>query len=588
MPDASATGTSVETSSDRHPEDDHELDELRHLLIGPEQTQLVQLRERVDHLRQAEGVSEVLPDAITLRTGQDDHLTEALMPTVQEAISISVKRDPKPLTDAIFPVIGPAIRKAVATALREALESFNQALERSVSWQSMLWRLEARRTGKSLAEVIMIHSLLYRVEQVFLIHKRTGLLLQHVAADTVAPKDADMVSGMLTAIQDFVHDSFSPQGYDELETLEVGELTVWIEQGPRAVIAGVIRGNAPVELRNVFRDALERIHLAQRAALESFDGDDAPFEASRPYLQACLQTQYQPKEKKISPLLLGLAALALVALGIWGFLTIRDHRRWNNYVERLRAEPGIAVTDASRSGGQFIVTGLRDPLAADPNALLRESKLDPDDVIGQWEPYQALEPDFIRLRAEKLLQPPPGVSLRVENGALIPVGTAPHRWIVEAQRLMWAVPGISQWRDDQLVDVERRELQSKQERIQSQMIQFVGGTTVLVPGQNETLNSLALGIRQLIEAAPAAEQDVHITIIGHADATGSDESNLKLSQQRADKILSWLVAKGVHAGSLKTQWVGASEPLRQEITEQDKAANRRVSFNIMLTDAVRR
>ena len=68
--------------------------------------------------------------------------------------------------------------------------------------------MTAWRTGKSFAEVVLLNTLVYRVEQVFLIHAQTGLLLQHVVADAVTAQDADMVSGMLTAIRDFARDSF--------------------------------------------------------------------------------------------------------------------------------------------------------------------------------------------------------------------------------------------------------------------------------------------------------------------------------------------------------------------------------------------
>jgi OOP family OmpA-OmpF porin len=70
-----------------------------------------------------------------------------------------------------------------------------------------------------------------------------------------------MVSGMLTAIQDFVHDSFASPDGEALEDLRVGDLAVWVERGPQAVLAAVIRGNAPQDLRTVFQEALERIHL---------------------------------------------------------------------------------------------------------------------------------------------------------------------------------------------------------------------------------------------------------------------------------------------------------------------------------------
>jgi OOP family OmpA-OmpF porin len=58
----------------------------------------------------------------------------------------------------------------------------------------------ALRTGTSFAEVVLLNTLLYRVEQVFLIERESGLLLQHVRSAAVRTEDADMVAGMLTAI----------------------------------------------------------------------------------------------------------------------------------------------------------------------------------------------------------------------------------------------------------------------------------------------------------------------------------------------------------------------------------------------------
>ena len=91
----------------------------------------------------------------------------------------------------------------------------------------MQWRWEALRTGRPYAEIVVLRSLLYRVEQVFLIHRESGLLLQHVAARVrrrrLETKDPEMVSGMLTAIQDFVHDSVSGTEGENLETIRMGD-----------------------------------------------------------------------------------------------------------------------------------------------------------------------------------------------------------------------------------------------------------------------------------------------------------------------------------------------------------------------------
>src|SRR5262249_60500391 len=130
-------------------------------------------------------ISEVLPDAILLRAGRDPSLMKALEPLLEKALADSVRKDPRVLAEALFPVIAGAVRRAVASALQSLLESLNQIVETSVSVRSVGWRIEAVRTGKPYAEVALLRSLLYRVEQVFLIQNETGLLLQHVIAASI-------------------------------------------------------------------------------------------------------------------------------------------------------------------------------------------------------------------------------------------------------------------------------------------------------------------------------------------------------------------------------------------------------------------
>ena len=117
------------------------------------------------------------------------------------------------------------------------------------SLQGVKWRLEALTTGRSFAEVVMYHTLLYRVEQVFLIHKKTGLLLAHAARQTVNSKDLDMISALLTALNSFAQESFKTTGQQDLSVLDYGDLQVWIEGGTPPVdlayLAVLIKGNAP-------------------------------------------------------------------------------------------------------------------------------------------------------------------------------------------------------------------------------------------------------------------------------------------------------------------------------------------------------
>jgi len=55
-----------------------------------------------------------------------------------------------------------------------------------------------------------------------------------------------------------------------------------------------------------------------------------------------------------------------------------------------------------------------------------------------------------------------------------------------------------------------------------------------------------------------------VSVVGHADQIGTDAYNLRLSGQRADAVRAYLVAKGVNAGSVRTEAKGEREAVTGE------------------------
>jgi outer membrane protein OmpA-like peptidoglycan-associated protein len=436
--------------------------------------------------------------------------------------------------------------------------------------------------------VVLLHTPRYRVDQVFLIHRDSGLLLLHVAAKTVNTQDGDLISGMLTAIQDFIRDSFGAQDNEGLATVQMGELTIWIEQGPQAIVAAVVRGIGPPDLRRVFQAAVEAIHLEQRQHLEDFRGDIAPFESSRHHLEACLLKQNNHRQQRTSPTLWVVGAAMLGALGCWAAWTLQERQRWTSLLQTLRAEPGIVLTTAAKQGGRYVLAGLRDPLAVDPQQLLQQAQLNPVKVISRWEPYHALHPAFILRRANALLMPPEGVDLSLIDGVLQATGTASHAWIVEAERLARLLPGVGEFRRDQLVDTTLADLAVLKQQIEQVGLHFRLGTTQFSSGEEEAFQRLSAAMHRLSELAQAANAHLHIDILGHADTTGREAKNLLLSQARAERVLSDLVAQGLPGAVLSATGVNTKAPHVQEVTDEDRALNRRVSFRVNLLGIAKR
>ncbi len=557
--------------------------ELRSLLLAPEQSRLEELREQVEHIDlNAQNVSRILPDAIALRGEHDQRLTRVLTPHVSEALGTSVRKQPQMIVDAIAPIMMPAIRQSIANALRSMVQSLNQTIEHSLSLRSMQWRLEALRTGKPFAEIVLLHTLSYRVEQVFLIHSQTGLLLAHAAGDAVAVQDQTLVSGMLSAIRTFVQDSFGAAPDQVLNTLQVGELTVWIEQGPVAILAAVIRGTPPEQVHIHLQDILTRIHAEQAEALATFDGDTSVFAGTTPLLEECLQAQFEPRRRAISPMTWVLLAILLLSAAWWGASVYQERQRWRNYMARLSAEPGLVLTAAEAEGRHYRLAGLRDPLAADPEVLLQDSGLDPKNVTAQWSPYYALDAAFLLKRAGHTLSPPQTVRLALEGTRLIATGTAPAGWIQDSRLLARFLPGLDSYDDRPLVEQSLADVTRQLMQISIMFEQ--GRGDIRSAEQLQQLRRATELLRRIDELARVSTATVTITVFGQTDVMGDTERNRRLSETRAQSALDAIRPQTFPSIAFNT--LGTAPPpdpsgAKSAVLPED----RRVSFQVTVHQA---
>jgi OOP family OmpA-OmpF porin len=583
MADDSTSRIANPETPDAPPEGDRALQELRELLVKPEQQELSALRERIDNpASRARDVSSVVAEAIRIRCeeGGSAEISNALGPPVEEALKESVRKDPSHLANALFPVMGPAIRKAVTESIRAMLESFNEALENSLSIRGIKWRIEALRTGRSYAEVVLLRSVIYRVEQIFLIHKRTSLLLQHVIAPSIEAQDPFMVSGMLSAIQDFVRDSFHTPQAQALDSLRVGELLVWVEDGPDAVLAAVIRGNPPPELRVTLRQKLEDFHRRFGGALGKFEGDAAPFEAFQENLTPCLEARYaQVEPRKPRPFAHVLIAALAILLVAWKAVSYYQDRRWERFAGDLHQQPGFVITSYTKEGGQYHIQGLRDPLAEDPGTLLEKAGLDPSRVDFRLSPYYSLEDRMILKRAVAILRPPATAVLTLQDGVLSVAGEAPYGWarrVPGRGRLIAGVRAV----DERTLRVPDG-VDGPRSAVESATVLFAPGDASVADDQRPRLQQVTSDIRILLARAEAFSERFVIEVVGHTDTTGAESLNALLSQRRATRVVSELVRAGMNPGALRARGVGTTEPVRPELTEADRAYNRSVTFRVI-------
>jgi outer membrane protein OmpA-like peptidoglycan-associated protein len=71
-----------------------------------------------------------------------------------------------------------------------------------------------------------------------------------------------------------------------------------------------------------------------------------------------------------------------------------------------------------------------------------------------------------------------------------------------------------------------------------------------------------------------------LEIQGHTDDKGSDDFNMKLSQNRADSVRNYLITKGVLSDTITAKGFGESTPLVPNDSDANREKNRRVEFKI--------
>ncbi|WP_142783982.1 OmpA family protein [Changchengzhania lutea] len=98
------------------------------------------------------------------------------------------------------------------------------------------------------------------------------------------------------------------------------------------------------------------------------------------------------------------------------------------------------------------------------------------------------------------------------------------------------------------------------------------------PG-SATIKAQSYGVIRQISQVLMQDESIKLNIIGHTDADGNDDTNLKLSKSRAQAVKQALIkVYKISANRLQTDGKGENEPISDNTTTNGKAQNRRVEF----------
>ena len=272
------------------------------------------------------------------------------------------------------------------------------------------------------------------------------------------------------------------------------------------------------------------------------------------------------------------AAGVVIALGIWLYADLRERQRWNAYLDRLAAEPGVVVLASGKRDGAYFVTGcaIRSLATLPSSSPRRISHRSRSEAAGS-----RIKRCILRLcaRAALLLRPPQGVSLTYDHGLLTAVGSAPQQWIDDTERLAPAIAGVREF---------TFEGQSAEARLSGEIerarIRFARGQSLIDSTQQPALEPWITQLRQLDAALASSRRRAVVDILGYASSEGPDRLNVALSQARAERVHLALAGEPLTRIQLSARGLGRASVLPGS-TEAEHDRNRRTSFRVQLTDA---
>lgn len=582
-------------ASSQTPENLAQMKQLRELLLGENNHLVVQTIQ--DNAREI--VSEVFSEALLDRQKQDGSVDKVLLPLVEKSVGQSVATHSEQFVGYLYPLVGSLVRKSVTAFIGDLLEKTNKLIENSLTIKGLKWRIRARQAGVSFSQYVATQTFAFRVEQVLLIHRETGLLLNTVSYGLESAADADMVSSMLTAINDFVADSFSPgkEGNEQnLSVVKTDDFTLLVKPGPQAVLVAAVTGNMPQRVADQMQLSIEEIHKLYGEELRAFDGDAVPLENTEQQLRDCLISELKadtPTQKK-KPWLAWIIVL-LVLSGLGYYLTLRwQIQDFANRLSNIEQQPGIIVTNLEILDlNNVSLRILRDPAAVPVKNWLEEHQLEAAKIAVHENAYLSLDNSLVKTKLQDILQDYPQLTVDWQDMQPSVNGELKYLEKLRLQKQIDMVVGINNTAAvlaniqltefsknvDDDPEIIRAILDNKAAKIDSVEVEFDKGASTLSDNAIEQLVVLANDFKAVIDLAEKQDLAIGLIIMGASDSVGSKAFNQALSQKRANAVELKLQELGIESSRLNAIGLGVIE------LKSAGSGARKVLFNIVYFNA---
>jgi len=146
---------------------------------------------------------------------------------------------------------------------------------------------------------------------------------------------------------------------------------------------------------------------------------------------------------------------------------------------------------------------------------------------------------------------------------------------------------IGHYMDKQAAELKKDLANAKVERV-GEGIKITFDSGILFGVNSSKLQSAAKENISSLSKVLQKYDDTKILIQGHTDASGSDEHNQKLSEQRAESVARYAMSQGVQQVRFSVLGYGEEKPIATNDTEVGRRENRRVEVAIFANDKLKK
>jgi len=202
-------------------------------------------------------------------------LHHSLNKTISKNFENELIKNRDKMVDVMYPVLGKMIYKYVSSAMIEMMERINHKIETQLPYKYYKTKILSKISGSSEAEILFMEENTSTIEAIFIIDKKSGMLICEEHLDGNKIKNPHMVASMASAIKDFIDEWIKTnKSNSTVEILSYGDSVLYIENAGTVYMIAFLNKMPKELLKNKIRKLFASLLTTHSISFQKYSGND--------------------------------------------------------------------------------------------------------------------------------------------------------------------------------------------------------------------------------------------------------------------------------------------------------------------------